>query len=210
MRTCAKVGEFALLIEGNLLALGKLFNKLNLIRLILFGHKLDSLVAGKGETLDKEIFLNDLLHFRLDVCEYFRGEGDVAVDIIVKARFDCGADGQLCCGMEALYRLRENVRRSVPENVLAVCICEGENFYVRIFTNLVGQRYYTTVNACRERRAVGEILCLCRLVDGDGSVKLDSVDAFKFDFEHFKYHSFRVARGYKNTPRHNNKIIPSG
>ena len=56
-----------------------LFNKLNLIRLVLF------LVCGEVELLKRNIFLYDFLHFSLDFFENFGSERKIHVEVIVKS-----------------------------------------------------------------------------------------------------------------------------
>ena len=66
VRTCTKVGEFTLLVEGNFFTLGKLFDKLNFIRLAF--HKLQSFVFWKNKAFNRKSFLADFFHFCFDFC----------------------------------------------------------------------------------------------------------------------------------------------
>ena len=134
----AKIGEFALLVKGNLLALGELVYKLGLIGFIL--HKLQSFGARKNEAFDLEIFLYDLLHFLFDRFERFGSENDRAVHIVIKAVFDRRSDRQFCFRVKTLYRLRENVRRGMAYRLKLVCfvnIHSGSSFLGFRFDNKI-------------------------------------------------------------------------
>ena len=48
VRTFAKVGKRALLIERYLFALGQIFDELNFVRLVIFFHKLNRFVSRQG------------------------------------------------------------------------------------------------------------------------------------------------------------------
>ena len=102
VRSAAEVGECALLIEADLLALGKVLNEFDLVRLMILAHERDRLLAGEREAADGQVALDDLAHLRLDLLEVLHRDGRLEVDVIVVAVVDDGTDGELAGGE---YRL---------------------------------------------------------------------------------------------------------
>ena len=114
MRTCAKIREFALRVEGDHGVLGQIPDQLDLVRLVLLFHQADRFLAGKLRALDFEVFLADLLHLRLNGVEVFLREGGRRIEVVVETLFDRRTDGKLRLGVQALDRLRHHVRAAVP------------------------------------------------------------------------------------------------
>ena len=109
VRTCAQIGEVALLIEGYDRVLGQVVNKLDLVRLFTLFHEFYCFLARKLESFKLYLFLADLAHLGLDLLEDVGSYGKGSVKVIVKAVFDSRADGQLDLGIKALYRLGEDM-----------------------------------------------------------------------------------------------------
>ncbi len=109
VRTCAQVGELALLIKAYDRILRQVVYKLDLIRLFLFLHELQRLLARQLKALQLELFLADFAHLALYLLHYFRGKGERRIHIVVKAVLYRRTDGKLDLRVQALDRLRKDV-----------------------------------------------------------------------------------------------------
>ena len=163
VRACAEVGELALTVEADHCIVGKLLDKLNLIRLILFGHKGDSLGARKLKTLDLKVFAHDLLHLVFDILKNILRKGDVAVKIVIVAVVDGRSNGELGFGIKALYCLRENVGCSVAVNTLALVVGKGVKNDVIAVGDGGGHSHSFAVKACGDMRSLGNARLGCGL-----------------------------------------------
>ena len=117
MRACAQVSELALLVEGNGSIFWQIVNQLYLVRLLTLFHELDGLCARQLEALELLLLLADLAHLCLESIEVLLREGERRIKIVVEAVVDGRADGQLDLRIQALDRLRENVRYRVTVGV---------------------------------------------------------------------------------------------
>ena len=114
MRTCAQVGELALLVEGNGSVFRQIVNQLYLVRLLALFHELDGLLARQLEALELLLFLADLAHLCLESIEVLLREGERRIKIVVEAVVDGRADGQLDLRIQALDGLRHHMGAGVP------------------------------------------------------------------------------------------------
>ena len=81
-------------------------------------HQLDSFLAAEDERLDRQVFLDDLRHFRLDGGQVFVGELLVAqIDVIIEALLRRRAIGKVRFRIQALDRLRQDMRRGMADDV---------------------------------------------------------------------------------------------
>ncbi len=110
----AQVGEFALGVEGNHGVFGQVLDELDLVRLVFLLHVGDGLGPGQFAPLQMEPFLADLFHLRLDLLQMLLGEGEGAVEVVIPALVNGGADGQLHLGPQALDGLGHDVGAGVP------------------------------------------------------------------------------------------------
>ena len=124
MRAGAEVGEVTHFIKRYLRVLRQIVYKLDLVRLVF--HKFERLGARERVSFELRVFFDDFFHLRLDLFENVGSERRVAVEIVVKAVFDSGTDGQLRVRVKALDRRREHVRRSVAERVRAALVLKRE------------------------------------------------------------------------------------
>ena len=136
MRSRTKVCVFALLIEADNGIIGKLFDKLYLIRLILLLHKLNCFFSGKLESFYFKIFLYYLLHFALDIFEVLGSESSITIKIIIESALYCGPDSKLCLRIKAFYCLRENMRGGMSEDVLTFLVLKRKEAYLTILGKL--------------------------------------------------------------------------
>ena len=118
MRADAHVDVVALLIEGDDGVIGQVGNVLDLVDFTAVLHELDSLIAGQGIDLEGQVFLHDLLHFRLDGGQVFICEFDVAqIDVIMESLFSGGTIGKVGIGVQALDRLGHDMSGRVTEHL---------------------------------------------------------------------------------------------
>ena len=94
VRTCTKVSKVTLLVERNNSIFRKVFNKLYLVRFVLFFHKLDSFFSRKFISFNRKIFFNNLLHFFFDVSKFFICKR-LSVKIIVETFISCWSNSEL-------------------------------------------------------------------------------------------------------------------
>ena len=91
---------------------------LNLVHLAALFHQLDSFLTAENERLNRQVFLDDLRHFRLDGGQVFIGELLVAqIDVIVEALLRRGAVSEVRLRIQALDSLRKDMRRSMADDV---------------------------------------------------------------------------------------------
>ena len=125
MGACAEIDEFRLLVEADRFALAGMFGgELYLIGFTEFFEKCKSVLRRLFKAADLDAGLDDLLHFRLDFGDIVGIKRLCNVKIIVEALVDRRADGELCLGIKALDRLRENMRGGVPERLFAVFVSQ--------------------------------------------------------------------------------------
>ena len=122
----AQVGEVALLIEGDDRVLGQVVDKLHLVGLALLLHELEGLGPGQLKALQLQLLLADLAHLGLQLGELILGEGLGGVEVVVKAVFNCGADGQLHLGVEPLHGLGQDVAGGVPVGLAVLRVFKGK------------------------------------------------------------------------------------
>ena len=118
VRTDAHVDVLALLIEADGGVVGQITDVLHLVLFAALFHELDSFLTGKGEGLDRQVLLADLLHFLLDLFQILVGELGVAqVHVIVEAVLGGGAEGEIGVGPQTLDGLSHDMGRRVADNV---------------------------------------------------------------------------------------------
>ena len=125
MRAGAEVGELALPVETDDGVLGQVLYELDLVGLALLLHELDGLGAGQLEALDGQLLLADLAHLSFDLLQHLGSEGDVGVDVVIEPVLNGRADGQLALGVQALYRLGEDMAGGVAVGVAVFLVFKG-------------------------------------------------------------------------------------
>ena len=114
----AHVDILALLVEAELALLDEVVHVLELVLLTALFHQLFRILAVQDEGLDRQVFLDDLLHFLFDRLEILRRQLRIAeVDVIVKTVLGRRAVGEIRLREQALDRLGHDVRRRVADNV---------------------------------------------------------------------------------------------
>ena len=151
MRSAAKIGEIALLIERNHAVLGKVFDELNFIRLFVLFHQSDCLFSRKLESFDCEIGFDYLLHFFLDFGKIVYRDRRFEIYIIIKSRVDRRTDRKRTCGVNRFDCLRENVRTGVTINIESFGILGSYDNDFRILFDGIRKIDELTVNLARYR-----------------------------------------------------------
>ena len=118
VRADAHVDVFALLIEAEHRVFRQVTDMLNLILFAALLHELDGLLAAEHKRLDRQVFLDDLRHLRLNRGQILVGELLIAqIDVIIKALLGRRAIGEVRVRIQALDRLRKNVRGRMADDV---------------------------------------------------------------------------------------------
>ena len=126
VRACAEVHKLALPIEADRLALGQIADKLDLVGLALLLHERDRFLTRELEALQFVVLVDDAVHFLLDLFEILGREGFRRVEVVIEAVCDRGTDGKLGFRVQALDRLRENVRAGVAIRPASVLVLPGQ------------------------------------------------------------------------------------
>ena len=121
MRAAAEVRERTVRIEGDGTVL-EVRDELDLVLVALFGESLEGF--GLGDLAADELLLvaGELLHLLFDSREIGFGDGRRGIDVVVESVLDGGADAELDARVEVLEGLGQQVRRRVPEGVLALVV----------------------------------------------------------------------------------------
>ena len=91
---------------------------LDLVAFLALFHEGDCLCTGQLEGGELQVLFANLLHFRFDCGEVFFGKLGIAeVDVIVEAVFSGGAVSEIGMRIQALDRLRQDVRGGVAKNM---------------------------------------------------------------------------------------------
>ena len=123
----AQVGEIPLLVKADVLPFsGVLGDQLLLVGLVC--HELLGFFRGQLKALQGQVFLDDLLHLRLNGRQVLGGEGLLHVEVVVEPVFNGRANGKLGAGVQPHHCLGHDVGGGVPVGVLALRRIEGEDF----------------------------------------------------------------------------------
>ena len=121
VRAAAEVGEIAVGIERN----GAVFEGLDqfdLVGVALLGELFERFGLG-NLAADERLFLTGQLHhLGFDFRKVGFGDRHGRVDVVVEAVLDGRADAELDAGVERFERFGQQVRRGVPEGVLALFV----------------------------------------------------------------------------------------
>ena len=129
---CAQIHKLALLVEAYGGVLGQVVYQLDLVRLIALLHELERLVAGQLEALDGQLLLAYLAHLGLELFKDLRREGHVGIDVVVETVVNRGTDGQLCLGVQALYRLGEDVAGGMTVGVAVFLVLKRVQVFLLV------------------------------------------------------------------------------
>ncbi len=150
VRSGAQIHIVALAVKADLLTLpGVLLRQLHLIGLVLLLHQLFGLLRGKQETLERQVLLDDLLHFGLDLRQVLLRHGPGQVEIVIKAVFHGRADAHFRAREKMLHRLGHNMGSGVPIGLLPFRILERQDLHPGVLCHRRAQVDDLAVKAAR-------------------------------------------------------------
>ncbi len=117
MTAAAQIGEGAVAVQGDARALGERVDELDLVGLPALEEVLDGLLPRDLALHEGIADLDDVGHDPFELAQILVGERVLGVEVVVEARVDRRADGELGLGPDALDRVGEHVRRGVPQLV---------------------------------------------------------------------------------------------
>ena len=132
MRATAQVQPLALTVDGDRLARRQVAYQLRLVALAPRLEECDGRFAVPFLAHERRAGGDDLAHLRLDGREILGAERLVACEIVIEAILDRRADRHLRAGMQRLHRLRQHMRRIVPDHAERVRIAAGDEHHPRI------------------------------------------------------------------------------
>jgi hypothetical protein len=127
MRSAAQVLPIALSVQADRLARRDGADDFGLVVLADFLEVCHRLVARQDPTVHRQILGRDLGHARFDRRQVFGRERSLVSKIVVKAVLDNRADGDLGVGIELLHRVRQEMRRGMPDDVESVPVLVGHD-----------------------------------------------------------------------------------
>ena len=128
MRSPAKVGKRALLIEGNYRVFGQIVYQLDFIFFLILFHKLQRFGTGKLEPFDRSVRFDNFKHFDFDFSKIVLRNGGIEIDIVIKTVFNYGAYGKATSGINVFNSLRKYVRTGMAVNVQPFFIFKRYDF----------------------------------------------------------------------------------
>ena len=187
VRTTAKVGEVALRVGGDGAVFQVLCNVLALVGLTVGLELLQRVGLRDISAHDGLVFLGQFEHLSLDF-------GEVVLrdhlsfgrhDVIEEAVLDGRSEAELNAGIKLLQGFGKQMRRRVPEGVLALFVLKLVECNRRVFVDGAVQFYGLTVNPARYNVA-GESRrdALCDLQTGDALFIRANRPVRKSDFNH--------------------------
>ncbi len=184
MRARAQIGEIALLVERDILALiGVFLAKLNLVRFALFLEELHCLIGSKRKLLDFDALLDDFLHLSFNLSEGVGCEGSIGVKIVVEAVVDCGTDSEFHIREQTFNSLRENMGSGVVERALPLFIGESEDIERAILLEL-GSHIADRAVDFRSAGGLCNSELSCRVESGNPRLELFDFAVLELYFNH--------------------------
>ena len=119
VRARAKVGKFALRVEGNGFVRRQIADQFFFINFSLGFEMFHRRVAFHHFAHEFVVFLHDLFHFFFDRGEIFRREHMLGVHVVVKAVINRRSDREFRIRPQTQNRLRHNMRRRMTDRVQA-------------------------------------------------------------------------------------------
>jgi len=128
VRAAAQVDELALAVEAQAgILLEVVVDVLDLVSLIEVLDQAARLRGGPLEALEGLGGGDDLAHLLLDAREVLLAQRRVAVDVVIEAVLDGGAEGQLDAGEETHDRPGHDVGAGMAQDVEGLAVAVGED-----------------------------------------------------------------------------------
>ena len=135
VRATAQVREIALCISSNVTVF-KVIDELALQALALVAEELQCVGLADVGTHDVLVLLHEFHHLLFNLGEVSVGQrGVTGVDVIIETVLDGRANTELHAGVQLLQGLGQQVRRRVPEGMLALGVFPLEELDIAIHTN---------------------------------------------------------------------------
>ncbi len=187
VRAHAHVDVLTLLEEGDVGVLLQVAYVLDLVGLSALLHQGDGLGAGLLIGLELEVLLDNRAHLLLDGGQVVVGDFGLAeVDVVVEPVVGRGAVGKVSLGVEALDRLRHDVRRGVADDVELLL------FRALVHVAVVVQNLHRNLSSRPERRCSAGAGCkrfsfyglagVCSSVEGHRRTGLTKIGRQARDF----------------------------
>ena len=135
MGPAAEVGEIALLVDRDRVVVRELVDQLDLVGLASVLKERQGIGLGNIFLGDRRCRFGQLRHLLFDLYEILRRKGTLEIEVVVEPFFDRGTDGKLCLRKELLYRMRHEVRSTVPVHFAAFRRVEGNDLYRGVVIN---------------------------------------------------------------------------
>ena len=147
VRPAAQVGKITVRVEADRTVLEGA-DQFHFIFVALFRVSVECLglrhfTAGNGLLTPGELF-----HFLLDLGQVRLGNGHRRIDVVIEPVLDAGADAELDARIERLERLGQQVRRRMPEGMLAFVVIPFVQFNLSICRDRHVQVAYLAVHRC--------------------------------------------------------------
>ena len=151
VRSAAEVEPFALAVDFQVLVFGDRVNQLDLEALAMRREKVLSLGARPHLFREGLVRSHDGAHPLLDLGEVVRGEALFAVEVVIEAVLDHGADGDLRAGIKILHRLGHHMGCVVPDQLQRFRVIAGHNPHAGVRGNRIGDVGQRAVQADGDR-----------------------------------------------------------
>ncbi len=127
MRAAAQVFPVALPVQRDRLARGDGGDDLGLVVLADGLEMLDRRFARQHAPVHRLVGLRELVHLRLEFLEVLRREGPLEGEVVIETVVDDRADRHLRIRVDRLHRLRQKVRRRVPDDLEALGVLRRDD-----------------------------------------------------------------------------------
>ena len=142
----AEIHPGALLVDGELLALGQVLDNLYLVVLAHVAEQFDGALAAHDQALHCQVVLDDLLHALLDLLQIFRGEVVATGEVVIEAVLDHRTDRHLGTGKQLLHRHRQQVGGGVTNDLQTSVVALGDDRQTGVLLNDMRGVHLATVD----------------------------------------------------------------
>ena len=141
----AQVSEVALGVQADNSIFRQVVDQFNFIDFLFRGKTGQRVLAGHFAAYQRNVLFDNFRHFFFDGGQIFRREDVLAVDIIIEAGVDGGADSEFHTREQMLNSLGHHMGRSVPDGMQSFFRVGGYKFNSCIFFNGVAEVFVYAV-----------------------------------------------------------------
>ena len=135
MRPATEINELALLVKGQILFVGDIFDDLNFITLVFLFEQSHSLIPRHQGAFNGEILSRYLGHALLDFLEILGGKRALIGEVVKEAIFNHWANGHLSRRKQLLHGLGHQMCTGMAQHFNALIIFTGDDSERRIFAD---------------------------------------------------------------------------